>query len=443
MSNSKAHVSEAKKKVVANLVKLIKENPIIGVVNMENLPASQLQKISAKLRDNVVLTMTKKRLMKLAFEKTKDDKKDILKLIDCLKGMPALLFTKQDPFELFKTLKKNKSFAPAKAGQIAPCDLSLKAGPTPFAPGPIIGELGAMGLKTKVEDNKINIIENKVVVKEGEEVKTNVAGILSRLGVKPVEIGLELVAVYENGDILTKDVLDIDEEAYINDMKSAHSEAFKLAVELSYPIEEIIAIVLPKIHSEARTLALEQEILTDETSEDILKKAESGAMKLKGKVPEDAPVKEEVKTETDVEQKKEDEKSEEIKPEGDKSEEESKDSSTPSEKESEEESKKDSSTLSEKESEEESKTDSSVSSEKESEEESKKDSSTLLKKKSEEETKTEEAVKEDKGEGKVEAKAEEGKVEAKAEEGKVEAKTEEGKVEAKTEEGVKTEESSS
>ncbi|MBL7050741.1 50S ribosomal protein L10 [Candidatus Woesearchaeota archaeon] len=287
--NPKAHVSEAKKKVVANLVKLIKENPIIGVVNMENLPASQLQKISAKLRENVVLTMTKKRLMKLAFEKTQEDKKGVIKLIEHLKGMPALLFTKQDPFELFKTLKKNKSFAPAKAGQIAPCDLSLKAGPTPFAPGPIIGELGAMGLKTKVEDNKINIIENKVVVKEGEEVKANVAGILSRLGVKPVEIGLELVAVYENGDILTKDILDIDEEAYINDMKSAHSEAFTLAVELSYPIEEVIAIVLPKIHGEARTLALEQEILTDETSEDILKKAENGAMKLKGKVPEDAP----------------------------------------------------------------------------------------------------------------------------------------------------------
>ncbi len=312
--NPKAHVSEAKKIVVANLIKLIKENPIIGVVNMENLPAKQLQKISAKLRENVVLTMTKKRLMKLAFEKTQDDKKDIMKLVDYLKGMPALLFTKQDPFGLFKTLKKNKSFAPAKAGQIAPCDLSLKAGPTPFAPGPIIGELGAMGLKTKVEDNKIQIIENKVVVKEGEEVQANVAGILSRLGVKPVEIGLELVAVYENGDILTKDVLDIDEEAYLNEMKSAHSEAFKLAVELNYPIEEVIAIVLPKIHGEARTLALEQDILTNETSEDILKKAESGALKLKGNVPEDAPVveekkgeevKENVKEESEAEEKKE------------------------------------------------------------------------------------------------------------------------------------------
>ncbi|MBI2112759.1 50S ribosomal protein L10, partial [Candidatus Woesearchaeota archaeon] len=36
-------------------------------------------------------------------------------------------------------LEKNKSNAPAKPGQVAPKDITVKAGATSFAPGPIIG----------------------------------------------------------------------------------------------------------------------------------------------------------------------------------------------------------------------------------------------------------------------------------------------------------------
>ena len=83
----------------------------------------------------------------------------------------------------------------------------------------------------------------------------NVAGILARLDVKPIEVGLELVAAYEKGKILTKDVLDIDEEAYINKLSFAHSEAYKLALELCYPIEEVINIKLSEVHNDALNLA--------------------------------------------------------------------------------------------------------------------------------------------------------------------------------------------
>jgi len=319
--SKKAHVSDKKKEVVKRLQKLIKENSIIGLLDMENLPARQLQIMKEKLRGDVILLLSKKRLIKVAIDKVKDDKKGIEKLLEHFKGMPALLFTDKNPFELFKIIKKNKSGAPAKAGQIAPADISVKEGATPFAPGPVIGELGAIGIKTKIEDNKIHITESSVVVKEGEEIKANVAGILTRLGIKPIEVGLDLVAVYENGDILTKDILDIDEEKYLNDLKFAHSEAYKLALETVYPIKEVIEAVLGKIHNESKMLALEQNILTDETAEEILKKAENVAKGLKQKVPEsseravedvgeDEAVKEkkEVKAEEKIEKGDEEEK---------------------------------------------------------------------------------------------------------------------------------------
>ena len=52
-----AHVSERKKQVVEDFVKLSNEYPIIGAVNMEGLPAPQLQTMRMQLKDKIVLRM--------------------------------------------------------------------------------------------------------------------------------------------------------------------------------------------------------------------------------------------------------------------------------------------------------------------------------------------------------------------------------------------------
>jgi len=163
-----AHVSDAKKEAVQKVKDLISEYPLVGVVNMANLPAPQLQRMREKLRDTVVMYMAKKRLIKLVLEDA--DKEGIQELEPYLKGIPALLFSSENPFKLYSIIQKNKSKAAAKAGQEAPNDITVSAGPTSFAPGPIISELGGLGLKTKVEDGKIHIIKDHVIVKEGEEI---------------------------------------------------------------------------------------------------------------------------------------------------------------------------------------------------------------------------------------------------------------------------------
>ena len=117
----KAVAAQHKKDIVKKLSKRLAEEKIIGIVNLENLPAAQLQTIKKSLFGKVSMFMTKKRLMKIAIEEVAKKNKDIAKIKDQLEGMPALLFTKDNPFTLFKTLKKSKSPAPAKAGsQIGP-----------------------------------------------------------------------------------------------------------------------------------------------------------------------------------------------------------------------------------------------------------------------------------------------------------------------------------
>jgi len=276
----KPHVSEAKKKQVARVVKLMKDNPIIGMVNFENLPAKQLQNMKTQLRGKVELFMTKRRLLKIALNQAKKEKEGLEKLDEYMKGMPAILATKENPFSLYKIIKKNKSPAPAKAGQTATKDIIVKSGPTPFAPGPIIGELGQVGLKAGIDGGKVAIKEDKVVCKEGDTISEALASILTRLDIMPMEIGLDVTGVYEKGTIYSKSVLDVDEEQFLADLAQAGANALALAMETGIPTKETTEQLIQKASRESKALAQSQDILTSETIGGVLAKAVAQASAL-------------------------------------------------------------------------------------------------------------------------------------------------------------------
>jgi len=298
-----ANVQEYKKKIVNDMTKLMKQYNIIGMVNMEDMPAPQLQSMRSELRGKVNLFMTKKRFMKIAIEKMKNEKKGIGELEKYFEGMPALIFTNESPFKLSKILKKSKSKAPAKAGQIAPNDIVVNKGPTPFAPGPIISELSSAGLKVGVESGKVAVKEDTVVVKKGEKIKPKVAEILTRLDIKPMEIGLGLVAAYEDGIIYQKDILDVDEEQYNNNINLAASQAFNLAFNITYVTKDNITLLIGKAFNDTKALGISQEIFDKGIIEDLLGKAEMSMLSLKSSAKIETKV-QEIKEEPKVEEKK-------------------------------------------------------------------------------------------------------------------------------------------
>ena len=275
-----AHVAEYKKKEVDELAKLMKEYPIIGILNMENLPAAQLVRMRKKIRESAHMRMSKKNLITRAIDKAKD-KHGLEELKNYLSGMPALLFTKENPFKIYKFIAQNKSPAPAKPGQTAPKDLVIPAGPTPFAPGPVIGEFGQIGIKTSVESGKVVVKQDSVVAKQGSKISDKVASILLRLGIQPMEVGLDLVAVYENGIIFGREILAVDESKYIADVTQATQWAVNLSVEASYPTKDTIEIMIANAYNETKNLAVEASILIDEVIELVIAKAERQMIALK------------------------------------------------------------------------------------------------------------------------------------------------------------------
>lgn len=131
--NKKTHVSEEKKKTVKELTELIKKKRTILIASIKSIPSSQFQEITKKLREKAIVKVPKKNLIFRALESSDD--KNLEKIREQIKENVAVLFSDIDCFELAAELVKNKTPAKAKAGQEAPEDIEIPAGPTELIPG--------------------------------------------------------------------------------------------------------------------------------------------------------------------------------------------------------------------------------------------------------------------------------------------------------------------
>lgn len=267
--------NEAKAKVVSKFKDLLGKYNIVATLDLYGLPAKQLQGMREELRGKCEILMAKHRLMRIALKET--DRQGIAELENGLRGMPALLFTNDNPFKLFKILEKSKSPIAAKAGQIAPRDVIVPAGPTSFSPGPIIGELKSAKIDAGIVNGKIEIKSDSLVLKKGEEFSESMAALLARLDIKPMEVGLNLVSAYENGIVFDAEQLRIDEEAFMNDLVGAIQGGMNLSVEAVYPTKDNVTLILDKAIRNSRNLGINACVYSKDTMSDIIAKAVASA----------------------------------------------------------------------------------------------------------------------------------------------------------------------
>jgi large subunit ribosomal protein L10 len=237
---------EAPKKkldAVTELMRLIKENKTFMVCSIKGLPGKQFQAIKKKMRDTAKVKVVKKTISIRAIENSGTEVK---KMIDHVKEDSALLFSQIDAFQLAGMLSENKSPVAAKAGQIAPEDIVIEPGPTELVPGPVISELGSLGLKIAIEDGKINIKEKKTIVKQGAAINEAAAGLMAKLDIKPFFVSYEPVAAYDNQEHKVFTGIKINKEKTLEDLKHAFSKALAFAVKVAYPCSDSIRYLLGK-----------------------------------------------------------------------------------------------------------------------------------------------------------------------------------------------------
>jgi|TARA_Y100000310_G_scaffold345339_1_gene463909 large subunit ribosomal protein L10 len=294
-------VSQWKQDTVKGIVAEIKDNPIVGIVNFENLPSKQLLQIKHSLRGHAILRMTRKRLLKLVLKQA-----GIEGLNEYLTGEPALILTKSNPFIIAKKLRDSRTTAAAKPGATMPKDIIVPAGETSFAPGPIVGELGSMGVKAAIDKGKVVIKEDSVLAKDGEKIDKKKADLMSKMGIEPMEIGLDIEAAFEDGLVYKSDVLGINTEQLVDDMTNAASDCFKLSIGIGFPTAQNITFLVQKSWNGAKALAKEINYLCKATAGDVMAKAEAGMGELKKLVKTEAPA-EEKKEEPEAEGEKKEE----------------------------------------------------------------------------------------------------------------------------------------
>ena len=273
-----AHVAPWKKTAVTQLEELVKGHPVIAVSNIKGLPAAQFQEVREKLRGKAVIRVAKLNLLKLAFENA--GVKGLNDLEGYIEGPTAIIFSDIDPFRLFNFLKKNKSKAPARAGQTAPVDIVVPKGDTGLPPGPALGDLKSAGINARIDGGSIKVMKDSVVAKEGDVLTQEQAAALTKLGLKPMEIGMTLEVALENGMIFTSEILDVSEEETIAKMQTAYMNGFNLAFNAGYFMKENIETFLLKAFSNARNLGVEANILDKGIIEQLLAKGQMHAMAL-------------------------------------------------------------------------------------------------------------------------------------------------------------------
>lgn len=278
-----AHVAEWKFDEVKQITDIITKNKVIGIVEISGIPAPQMQQMRKSLQGVATIRSAKNNLLHRALDEAEKEIKGISSLKELISGQAAIIATDINPFKLFAKVKESKTKAPAKGGEKVNQDIEIKAGDTPFKPGPIVGELQKAGIPAAIQEGKVVIKSDKILVAAGEKIKPDVAQMLTRLEIFPIEIGMGLNGVFEDGTIFKSDVLDINIGEFIGKLGQASGNAFIIALELGWTNKQTIQPLIIKAYNNAFVLAVEKGVVNKETVKNLISKANSQMLALKNK----------------------------------------------------------------------------------------------------------------------------------------------------------------
>ncbi len=277
-------IAEWKTEALGQLQDLLRKYPVIAAADLTKVRSSQIHELRTRLRNRVTMLVTKNNLLRKSVELGDYKEAKLGEFVNDLQGSNILLFTDTNPFSLIILLDKSKVRVPAKAGDLATNEIMIPAGNTGLPPGPVISEFGEIKVPTRIEGGSIWVAKDTVVARKGDLISPKMASVLSKLGLKPMEAGLTLIAAYDNGTILKQPDLSLDLGSYRKDVFQAISNAFSLSLEAGYLTPETAPRMLGKAMRQALALADSAGYLESGTVEHVLRKAAMNALVLEQKV---------------------------------------------------------------------------------------------------------------------------------------------------------------
>ena len=280
MRENRESYPEGKAQMYRTLQEAPRRHRVLALVRMEKVRASQILPLRKRLKGDVTFVSIKDKVARKALGAAEGEVPGLADMASRLAGQCMFMFTDMSPFRLNVVLSKNTVMLPARAGDTASIDVVVPAKNTGIAPGPMLTVFKDAGIPTKIDQGTIWITRDTVPVKKGGVVDENLAPLLAKLDIKPVEAGILLDSALEDGVVYSAGELAVDVGAVRDGLGAAHAGALALSIEAAYPTAGNVEQILARAAQRAASLSVEAAFVTADTAEPILQRAHSRALAL-------------------------------------------------------------------------------------------------------------------------------------------------------------------
>jgi len=213
---------------------LLEEYPRCFIVGADNVGSKQMQEIRIALRGKAVVLMGKNTMMRKAIRGHVEKNPDLERLLPHIKQNVGFVFTKCELIEVRDLLLANKVKAPAKAGALAPLDVTVPAQNTGMGPEKT-SFFQALSIPTKITKGTIEIIADVHLITAGDKVGMSEATLLNMLKISPFTYGLVVQKVYDAGSIFDPEILDITDDDLKARLMQGIANVAAVCLEIGYP----------------------------------------------------------------------------------------------------------------------------------------------------------------------------------------------------------------
>eukprot|EP00020_Sapocribrum_chincoteaguense_P011527 CAMPEP_0170736778 /NCGR_PEP_ID=MMETSP0437-20130122/3788_1 /TAXON_ID=0 /ORGANISM="Sexangularia sp." /LENGTH=317 /DNA_ID=CAMNT_0011075147 /DNA_START=86 /DNA_END=1039 /DNA_ORIENTATION=+ len=247
---------------------LIDQYPCMVLVCADNVNARTMAFIRRDIRAfGATMIMGKNTLIRKAIRAKMEEKPELEILLPECVGNTGFVFCTADDFDKLKEIfAARRVAAAAKPGVAAPLDVIIPAGGTGLDPSQT-SFMQALSIATKINRGAVEILQETKLISKGDKVGASQAALLVKLDIKPFSYGLEMLSIFEDGDLYDAAVLQLTEEDVLSGFTAGVGRVTSFALGTSTPTAASFPHVVRNAYKNVAAIALATGYTYDQIAE--------------------------------------------------------------------------------------------------------------------------------------------------------------------------------
>jgi len=221
------------------LIDLCVNSPNALIVGIDHVASKQMQDIRIALRGKAVVLMGKNTMIRKALSLGHEQHPEagMDKLQEQVRGNMGFIFATNCTLDdIREVVGKFRLSSAAKTGQVSMVEWAIPSGPTGMDPSQT-AFFQALNIGTKIVKGQIELVTEFKILQVGEKVSPSAAVLLTKLGIKPFEYGMEVQQVFQDGSVFNAAVLDIKDDVLITKFLAGVANMAAFSREVGIPTD--------------------------------------------------------------------------------------------------------------------------------------------------------------------------------------------------------------